>query len=256
MSNKIKVTKPGGPARGGRRPPTTSRSPRAASSLVRTQIAREQARRRTLLVSGIAVAVLVIAGLIGWGVYASQRPTSYVAPQASSSLSNGIVVGGGPATVDLYVDFQCPHCKEYEQAVGPTLTQMVDDKKIRIVYHPIAILDDASSTQYSTRSSGAFACAANLAPDKVIAYAEALFAQQPPEGGSGLTDDKLISIANSVGITDPALGTCVRDGTYRSWTAHVTEAATDRGVNGTPTVFVNGKEVEASLQALTAAVGV
>ena len=47
-----------------------------ANRLVREQLAREQRRRRTTVVSIVAAAALVIAGLIGWGVYATQTPSS------------------------------------------------------------------------------------------------------------------------------------------------------------------------------------
>jgi protein-disulfide isomerase len=197
------------------------------------------------------VAVLLIAGMVGWAVYASQRSDEFKAPPSAVADGTAIPVGSGPVKVDLYVDFMCPHCKEFEEQSGSTLDQLVADGKITINYHPIAILDRASSTNYSTRASAASGCAAD--GGKFKEYAAALFAQQPPEGGEGLSDDKLISIGGSAGLSD-SFGTCVRDGRYKTWPEHVTDDASRRGVNGTPTVYVAGKQIQPTTQALTAAV--
>jgi protein-disulfide isomerase len=227
-------------------------SQKAAARVVREQLAKEKRRKRTLWTSVVAVAVLVIAGLVGWGVYASQRSDGFKAPSGAVADGAAIPVGSGPVKVDLYVDFMCPHCKEFEEQSGETLDQLSADGKITINYHPIAILDRASTTKYSTRASAASGCAAD--GGKFKEYAAALFAQQPPEGGEGLSDDKLISIGTSVGLSDPSFGTCVRDGVYKPWTEHVTDDASGHGVNGTPTVYVAGKQIQPTTQALTAAV--
>lgn len=223
-----------------------------ANAVVRAQLAREKARRRNLIVSLVAVAALVLAGLIGWGIYASQRPSGYTTP--AHGTAEGLVVGTGPATVDIYLDFLCPHCRTFENDAGSTIKQLVSDNKIKVVYHPVAFLDRLTSTQYSTRSAASAGCVASVANDKLQAYIDALYAEQPAENSAGLTDDQLIAIGASAGITDPAFGRCVHDGTYRGWVAHVTDVAVDHNVNSTPTVRVNGKDIEPTAQALSAAV--
>jgi protein-disulfide isomerase len=223
-----------------------------AKRVVREQLAREARRRRAMWTTAIAVAVLLIAGLIGWGVYASQSSSAYKTPAHASADGTGLVVGSGPVTVDIYLDFMCPHCKEFETAAGPTLDQLVADKKVSLVYHPVAFLDPASTNQYSTRSSASAACAAD--GGRVAPYIQALYARQPAEGGPGLSDDELIQVGGSVGLVDPAFAKCVRDGDYRTWTQHVTDAASERGVTGTPTVYVGGTQTEPTAAAITAAV--
>jgi len=222
--------------------------------MVREQLAKERRRRRTMWTSIAAVAVLLIAGLIGWGVYASQDPAAgYSAPPGATDSDSGIAVGSGPVKVDIYVDFQCPGCKQFETRAGQALDKLVSDGKITIVYHPVAFLDRMSSgTRYSTRSSAASGCAAESG--KFSEYARVLFERQPPEGGQGLSDDELVSIGGSVGASGSGFASCVRDEKYRAWTSHVTEVASERAVTGTPTVLVAGKQVEPSVEAITAAV--
>ena len=209
-------------------------------------------RGNQLWITVIAVVAIVAAGLIGWGVYETQRPTTYATPAGASASGDGLVLGDGPVTVDLYVDLQCPICQSFEGSAGATLNQLVTDHKIRIVYHPIAILDDRSSTNYSTRAGAAVAAAAGSG--KLAAYVTALYNAQPAEGSAGLTNAELIRIAGTVGITDQSFADAVNSGEYRSWVTHVTEVADGKGIRATPTVMVNGQQVDAQLDAVQAAI--
>jgi protein-disulfide isomerase len=225
---------------------------KAAARVVREQLAREKRRQRTLWVSVAAVAVLVIAGMIGWAVAANQGSGGYSAPAGvAQGDDTGVPTGDGPVKVDVYGDFICPFCKSYETATKSIVDQAVADNKITMIFHPVAFLDRTTSTEYSTRSSAASGCAAD--GGKFKEFAAALYENQPPEGGAGLSDDELIRIGGTVGLVDP-FAECVRDGKYRQWTEHVTEAASKRGVVETPTIFVNGKKIEQTPEALAAAI--
>ncbi|MEU7612039.1 thioredoxin domain-containing protein [Micromonospora sp. NPDC049204] len=226
---------------------------RDAARVVREQLARERRRRRTVWVSAAAVVVLVIAGVVGWTVWTNQRSDSFTTPPGANAAGTGIVTGGGPVTVDVYEDFLCPVCKQFEQATGATLEQLVADNKAKVVYHPVAFLNRFSTTDYSTRSSAASGCAA--AGGKFREYAKALFDRQPPEGSAGLPDDQLIDIGTGVGLDRGSFGGCVKDKTYKTWTDHVTDEASRSDVTGTPTVMVNGQPLtNPTPDSLTAAV--
>lgn len=199
-----------------------------------------------------AVVVLVLfAGGIGFGLYRAQRADAVVAP--AGATASGVTIGqpSAPATVDIYLDFQCPVCKAYEQQVGPALDRMVAAGQAKVVYHPAAFLDRYSSTHYSTRSSQASACAADAGV--FPQYAQALFTNQPPENAAGLPDSQLISLGRQAGAGDD-FATCVQSGRYAGWTASVTDAASKAGVSATPTVLVNGTAISRTLAALVAAV--
>lgn len=224
-----------------------------ASRVVREQLAREQRRRRTLWTSAAALVVLVIAGLIGWSVYAAQRSDEFTPPPGANDAGTGVVEGSGPVTIDVYADFMCPACKRFEQVSGPTLRTLAKEGRARVVYHPVAYLNRYSTTEYSTRASAASGCAA--ASGRFGDYAEALFDRQPSEGGAGLSDEQLTDIAAELGINRDDFASCLRERTFRPWTEHVTEQASRAGITGTPTVLVDGRRVDNPVPAeLTAAV--
>lgn len=223
-----------------------------AASVIRGQLARERRRRRALGVSIAAVSVLAVAGLIGLAIVALSGDDVTFPPGAAGDDKAGIATGTGPIQVDIYTDFLCPECGAYEGATKSRLDNLILENKITLIFHPVAFLDGSTSTEYSSRSSAASACAAE--GGKFREYANALFANQPEEGGAGLDDSTLIEIGNQIGLTDPSFARCVEDGKYRPWTEHVTEKAGERGVSGTPTVYVDNQQIENSPDALTAAV--
>ena len=155
-------------------------------------------------------------------------------------------------TVDVFIDFLCPFCRQFELSAGEALAAMVAAGQISLVYHPMDFLDAASTTRYSTRAAAAAGCAAD--GGRFAGYAHALFVDQPPEGGAGLTDARLIEIGVAAGLTGADFGAGVRQGRYLDWPPYVTERATERGVSATPTVLVAGTAVPASARMITAAV--
>jgi protein-disulfide isomerase len=206
----------------------------------------------TGLIVGIVVVVL-FAAAVGFGVFRAQHKATEGAAPPANAIASGVPVGNpdAPATVDIYLDFQCPVCREYEQQSGATIDSLVNSGAAKVIYHPLAFLDRMSTTQYSTRASAAAGCAAS---DKVFPqFAKLLYANQPPEGGQGLSNQQLITYGQQAGA-GPNFAKCVNDQTYAKWGAALTDQASKDGINGTPTVEVNGKQIDNTDQALRDAV--
>jgi len=237
----------------------SSREQRAAKVKAQQAAMRKaEARRRNGIIAGAVLAVLVVvigvAALVQSGRN-STSDTSATPSNFSGPGSTSVVLGqsSAPVTVTVFEDFQCPICQQFETSVGPTLASLRESGKVKVEYRSIAFLDRMSSTEYSTRALNAAACVRDQAPDAFDKFHTALFANQPPENSAGLPDSKLVELAKGAGAPDVA--SCITGQTFKDWTVKVTDAASKDGVNGTPTVRVNGTDlVNPSAEQLTAAV--
>lgn len=221
---------------------------RKAAEALRKQQAAEARRRKILLWVSVGAAVVLIGGLLGVGIWYNSRGDDYEVnePTAAVSDSYGVTLGSGPVEIDLFIDYMCPACNQFESAYSENLQAWLDDGSVTINYHPITILDRLSSgTEYSTRAAAAAVCAADVGEQQFLDYTLALYQNQPAENSTGLSDNELIAIGtDDVGL-DASWQTCVENGTYKGWVQDGTAWATgDGGVTGTPTAKVNGEVVE------------
>lgn len=254
------------------------------------QIAQAQAQRekraKTILWSGIGVVVVAVIAVIVVLVMQSMRPVVSPTTMVNGGLTlvkseQGLNAVAGPdagdnvsetlpaydsgqqkdsaAVLEIYLDFQCPVCKSFEDTNGDAVQKLVNQGDLAVTYHPISILDGASGgNEYSTRSANAFMCAADAQQDdKLFAFTTALYEQQPPEGGSGMEDDQLIGIMESSGIDldakttslegTPSVRDCVTNVDFERYVKAQTQEALDSGVQGTPQVKVNGQQIESDV---------
>lgn len=193
----------------------------------------------------ISIAVVVVlVGIGGLVVWLNNQPDESAAPQGAivDTDSGAITVGEGPDEVDIWFDFYCPHCQDFEEIYGPGIQSLIDQGDISLNLHPVALsgLNAASGTQFSERSGSALYCVAGEEPDATLAFFTELFALKPT--GPGLTDDELADLAGDAGAANAA--ECIADGTYRQFVvdqASELPANPETGSAGTPALVVNGE---------------
>jgi protein-disulfide isomerase len=164
-----------------------------------------------------------------------------VAPAAATA--NGAVSVGqadAPVKLEVYLDYMCPFCGRFERANGAEVERLVAAGTVQLHLYPLSFLDQASSgTRYSTRAANAIATVANRAPDKVVAFNAALYAHQPDEGSSGLSDEDIGALAAGAGVPPEVIGQ-FHEQIFEPWVARSTDLAFGTGISGTPTVKING----------------
>lgn len=220
----------------------------AKAAQIRHQHEREERRRRIRMLS-FGIGALLVLALVTVAIVQSTRDTTgsdAAAPAGAAGYAVPIGPADAPVTVDVYEDFLCPFCRDFEQAMGDTLVGAAEDGDLRVRYHPIAFLDRLSNgTEYSSRAANAFAVVRDEAGrEEATAFHDLLFENQPPEGSDGLTDAQLIELAVEAGATEAAVSGPIRDRAFDGWVENGTDEASRDGVNSTPTVMVDGEVVE------------
>ena len=222
---------------------------------------RKAARERALWLNGSIATVVVLVALIGIGVQAGRAKIAGSLTATNATVKNGVVFGKkAAATVDVYEDFQCPNCRNFENAVGAQIDKDVRANKAQVRFHIMSFLDRSSSgNRYSSRAANAALCASDISVDDFVAYHNYLYRPtvQPAEGTHGRTDTQLVSYAQKVGIKGTSLTNftgCVDNETHKSLVEALTEQASKNGVNSTPTIKVNGKSISPTLAAWNKAI--
>ena len=229
-------------------------------------IAREGggSRRRWPVIAGLAVIVVLVVLIVFTIVRSSKTasPGSGTLVPPRGAEGGALVTGqaAAPVKLEVYVDYMCAYCGRFERTNGAEIVRMVGDGTTRLYLHPLAFLDQMSNgTRYSTRAANAVATVYDRAPDKLLAFNNVLFEHQPEEGSKGLSDDRIADLAREVGVPSP-VADAFDDRIFEPWVTTSNDAAFDSGIEGTPTVKINGVVFEGDLytvgpltQAVTAA---
>jgi protein-disulfide isomerase len=230
-------------------------------------VAQRRARTRNRLLAGgggliiLGLVVAIVVALVN-AAGRDDPPTgagkAVVAP-AGATAAGGLALGvaSAPVRLEVFLDYMCPFCGRFERANNADIERLVADGTVRLDLHILSFLDKTSSgTRYSTRAANAVVTVFDRAPDRVLAFHRALFASQPAEGSSGLTDDQIGALAADAGVP-PDVVAAFHEETFQPWIAQTTEAAFAGGITGTPTVRINGERFEGDLYTaggLTAAI--
>lgn len=229
----------------------------------RERQAKKDRIRRQLVVIGSAVVVLAIAGGVGFAVVQSNKPSHWeamkdektvVAPKNTQG-TNGTTVVIGKAdtknTLELYEDPRCPVCASFEQTVGKTVQNGIDSGKFKIQYVGATFIDNSDNGTGSKNALSALGAALNVSPEAFLQYKTALYSTKyhPQETNDKFAKDSyLIQVADSVSALkgNQAFQKDVNDGTYDAWAMKMSATFDKSGVQGTPTLKLNGKKLTAA----------
>jgi len=247
---------------------------REAARVAREKRERAAKLRRWLIPTVVTVVIVALAATITVVAITSAPP-----PQAEAGprnmVSDGILFQGedgemvpvetpaipasgtptptepeddGLVHIVSYVDLSCPACQAFEEAYADPIQQLVAAGQATLEIHPIAILDNAYTTNYSTRSNNAIACVANYAPESFYDTMEALYENQAEERTAGLRNSQIKDIIHGAGLENADVDRCIDGTVFEPWLTSATlRAASDSSLYqpgkasiATPTVTVNG----------------
>jgi len=216
-------------------------------------MAKQQAKSGDNVTRWIVIAMVslvVVTGVVFSMMNQNNKESSALAAlddyKSKGTIVSTIDVDNGSAitfnsgltkTVDVWEDPQCPACKSFEEASGEYIDSLVRDKKATVRFHVLSFLGDES-----VRAANASFCAAD--EGQYLDFHKALYRVQSPLENSGFwSNETLIAIGKKVGITSEKFATCVTDGQKVDLVKTNSESMSKYGVQGTPTVFIDGIKV-------------
>ncbi|MBU3643578.1 MAG: protein-disulfide isomerase [Candidatus Nanopelagicaceae bacterium] len=190
----------------------------------------------------IGMVVLVVAVTVGVSLSSNKAKESAAVPSSVDKAEGyGIVFNKGLADVpkiDIWEDFQCPVCRDFEVVNNKQIREWIEAKKVTAVFHPLSFIGAESAYM-----ANAAACSAD--EGKFLQYHEALYANQAEAENSGKWNAAtLIALGANLKITSKSFTDCVKNGKYQDWVTNVANDGASKNVDSTPTVFINGKEME------------
>jgi protein-disulfide isomerase len=135
-----------------------------------------------------------------------------------------------PVTIVAFTDYQCPSCA----AMHPELERLVKEygDKVRLVTR------DFPLSQHTEAFKAAEAAEAARDQGKYWEYIQILLHNQ-----SALTVDKLKGYASELALDRTKFDSALDSGKFAESVQHDIEDGMKLGINGTPTIFINGRRV-------------
>lgn len=177
--------------------------------------------------------------------FAGLKPSSSPSPMNLLKSPKGSAAPGYGFTfntsakekIDIWEDFQCLNCGKFERANSLYINQLVAGGKVKVIFHTLAFIGAESQ-----RLANAAGCAAD--EGKFLKIRDLFFKEQSLAENSGIwTSDYLLLQAASIGLKSQKFRDCVTKASYANWIRAVNATATPSHVSATPTVFVDGREL-------------
>lgn len=207
-------------------------------------------RRPFALLPLLAAAAIVLSACTGSPtVVTPTAPETSDATDAATNLvaADGLVIGDGPLSVELWTDLSCPHCAILEESTGADLQQWVDDGDITLTIHPMNYVSAkrGDTTEYSTRAANLLGLTADAGEYDALLPLYALLQANQVDADGAPTDDDLLAFAEAAGVTAD-LGEGVRDRTMAAWVQESNDhwlqavVGSDTTVDHVPLLVVDG----------------
>lgn len=198
-------------------------------------------RRGYLAALGATTTVGATAGCLGGGSALPEGCDVGTLDSVSSLPRPALGPSDAPVTVDVFEDFACGHCATFTNDVYPQIeSTYVEPGEIRYRYfdHPIPVDEN-----WSWRA----ASAARAVQDRTDAETFFSFAKGIYEEQSRLIEDGyqfIREVADNNGVDGCTVATAAKEEAYQAVVEADKQTGDDRGVPGTPAVFVNGELLE------------
>lgn len=213
--------------------------------LHREKIEKQKVRNRLITIGLISLGAIVL-------VFAFVAPTLRGAGDIIAVTpvtlpnANGLTVGNSDAavTIDVFEDFQCPACQYYTETIEPLIIQnLLSSGDVKYTYHNYPFIDGAGASNHGESDESANAAMCANEQGKFWEMHAIIFGNWNGENQGNLSDIRLQAMAESAGLDMDAYNSCFNSRTYQDDIQADFDLGEQMGVQGTPSVFVNGAKV-------------
>ena len=174
---------------------------------------------------------------------AARRRLRRAAPLAAAAptiLPDDMSMGNPKAKIQVieYASLACPHCGHFNETIFPSLkAKYIDTGKVRYTLKEML-------TEPVTVAAAGFLVARCAGPTKYFTVVDQVFRSQP-RWTSGNIKPIFQEIAAANGVDEAHFNACLQDQpAVDAMVGRAKRAAEQDGVNSTPTLFINGKQIE------------
>jgi len=143
-----------------------------------------------------------------------------------------------PIKMVVYGDFECPNCKDFDQAVRANLTKVFPDQ-VQFFFRDTPLV---SMHPWAKDAAIAGRCILRQNPAAFWDFHDSIYEQQTqitPENLRG----KVMDFAKAKGLDEVALGHCIDTAATAPEVDEEMAQAKALGINETPTIFINGRRL-------------
>jgi protein-disulfide isomerase len=196
-------------------------------------------------------AILGLVALAGLGILAYQMfgrsegataPVQVAVDPQAASRAQGIALGPEDAPVVIYefADFQCYGCAQFASLTMPVVKErFVDTGMVRYVFYDYPLVSIHPNAFLAARAGR---CANEQG--RFWPYHDRLFQQQGRWSTERNPSGMFVDYARQLGLDAGAFEGCLRSDRFAAEVTQSMALAESLGVQGTPTLFVNGKRLQ------------
>jgi protein-disulfide isomerase len=225
-------------------------------ALKQRQAARKKQaqRQQQIILAVLAVALLVGVLLI---VFLQTRPVEAIIPDTvmtrySDFTSKNLVgvtpegypylgAADAPVLMEEIASFSCPFCKAYHDGTVVSILDEIKAGRVKYVYIPVTSIGDY---EVNTATEAAL-CAAQQ--NKFWEMNDILFDWQGRYAAGTNDGSRLANAAGQIGLDMGKYNACMGSSAPKDTIAKGEEAARTRGLTGTPTIYIDGQQIQPAL---------
>ncbi len=206
---------------------------------------KKMAKRKKLggqLLAGTAA--LIVVGLLGFQFMQNSGGTTN---SGSFDLEGQPFVGDENASVTVveFADYRCPYCKQFDEQIYPQLEdEYIESGDVKFYMMNYAFLGPGS-----TQAAAAGECVYEQDEEQFWDFHHAIYDNQGSESENWINQEFLMNLArdNTEGLDYDELESCISSQETLSEVQSDKRQGDQNGVGGTPTVFVNGEQIQNSM---------